>query len=169
MKLARCSSREPYECKKDWPDNCFVQAGNCGIVFDAKHEEGGYETAFFEAFPKYQQGSTFIRGEGKTIEEAEASAFAQHLRFKDCTHAEGYDARGYTNGCGFCKTCGMFASKVIPLTTHCVVCDALTQDAEDKHGNYYCDAHKDHIKQEDKHWVQIKLESMRDYLKTRTL
>ena len=58
-----------YECKYDWKDNCFVQCGDEGVVLD---KVDSYLTAFFEAFPK--EPKTFIRGEGKTIAEAEKQA-----------------------------------------------------------------------------------------------
>jgi hypothetical protein len=91
-KTARNSFDKPYDCLKDWPEDCFVQCGGDGIVFEEgsleetfKSEDGllktiatvigsptekkHYRTAFFEAFPK--KPSCFIRGEGTTIQEAE--------------------------------------------------------------------------------------------------
>lgn len=65
-----------------WPENCYVQWGDSGIVFTGGKgisEDinilSSYVTAFFEAFPR--DPDTFIRGEGTTIEEAERKAFAK--------------------------------------------------------------------------------------------
>lgn len=121
---------EDYACLKTWPQDCMVQCGGRGLVFPGGHLEkvlskktkdplkgltdaiadtDTYETAFFEAFPN--NPSTFIRGEGKTIEDAEASAWKQFQKFSACKGHE-YEKRGYKNGAGFCKNCGMFKSKV---------------------------------------------------------
>jgi hypothetical protein len=94
------------EPKCAWPDDCYVQWGDTGVVFRRKEHGGSYETAFFEAFP----GDTFIRGEGKTVAEAEAHAFAQFIRFSACSGHD-FERRNYTNGAGFCKHCGMFKGK----------------------------------------------------------
>lgn len=92
MKTARQSFGQPYSCKKPWDDDIFVQCGGNGIVLsqtdfqkilsDPKESldtlkaiageptnKKHYRTAFFEAFPK--KPNCFLRGEGKTIEEAE--------------------------------------------------------------------------------------------------
>ena len=118
----------------DWPEDCYVQWGSSGIVFTggkgmnydietiAKAISGdtesvkatvellkqSYNTAFFEAFPK--SPSTFIRGEGKTIEDAERQAFNKLTKYLACARHE-FERRGYTNGAGFCKHCGLFKSK----------------------------------------------------------
>ena len=99
MKTARRSfNKEPYNCLKPWPEDCFCQCGGNGVVFTDNSSMGElltnpkdqqeaikavlgeeskkthYKTAFFEAFPK--NPSCFIRGEGKTIEEAEENKVA---------------------------------------------------------------------------------------------
>lgn len=117
-----------------WPDDCYVQWGGDGIVFTGgggiekginiltgvlagQKESAGeamellknsYVTAFFEAFPT--EPKTFIRGEGSTIEEAEKQAFEQFQKHVSCPGHE-FERRGYTNGCGLCKHCGLFKSK----------------------------------------------------------
>lgn len=69
-----------------WPDDCTVQWGGRGVVFSGKET---YQTAFFEAFPA--DGSAgFLRGEGKTIEEAEADAFSQWERQAGCFRGRGH-------------------------------------------------------------------------------
>ena len=55
-----------YECKCAWPESCFVQGDNNGVVINTTEGKESYSTAFFEAFPK-EPFSTFIRGEGKDL------------------------------------------------------------------------------------------------------
>jgi hypothetical protein len=132
-------NHEGHEPCCAWPADCYVQWGSKGIVF---RRDGGktYQTAFFEAFPQ-----TFIRGEGATVADAERSAFAQFQRFQACAGHE-FERRGYTNGAGFCKHCGMFKSKVFAPTTTCSVCSEPTDysygvDA-DKVAHWYCENHE---------------------------
>lgn len=84
-----------------WPEDCMVQWGN-GII---------PATPFFEAFPT----GTFIRGEGATIDEAEAKAFAQYEREFLCDHLWGRQRPGrdvYLNGAGWCRKCGAFRGRM---------------------------------------------------------
>jgi hypothetical protein len=93
-----------------WPDDCMVQWGDRGVVISA---EGTRGTAFFEAFPKPEG---FFRGEGKTIAEAEAAAFAKYTRFMACAeHA--WSRRNYNNGGCFCRNCGVFMVVMHPVAT----------------------------------------------------
>lgn len=88
-----------------WPTDCKVQGGARGVVF---MDGDLYRTAFVEAFP-----GTFIRGEGKTIAEAEDACWAGYERLAACPHDRGFDRRDYVNGSGFCRACGTwFASDV---------------------------------------------------------
>lgn len=89
-----------------WPDDCYVQWGDKGVVGTAK---GSYITAFFESFPP----GTFIRGEGLHVAAAEQDAWKQYERILACPAHE-FERRGYTNGMGFCKHCGMSSSKAFP-------------------------------------------------------
>lgn len=119
---------EPYENKKPWPEGCATQCGGDGMVFmegtlkeafedpekavnaitgKTKH----YRTAYFEAFPR--KPSTFLRGEGATIEEAEEKAWEQYLKIVNCQEHI-FEKRGYTNGGGFCKNCNLFMSCFVP-------------------------------------------------------
>ena len=91
-----------------WPDDCMVQWGDRGLVLKAAG--GGYNTAFFEAFPK---GHGFIRGEGETIAAAEAAALVQFRKEAACVH--GWSRRSYTNGGGFCRNCGAFMTVFQPI------------------------------------------------------
>jgi hypothetical protein len=94
-----------------WPDGMFVQGGAHGVVLGPKP----YRTAFVEALtPKPL--STFIRGEGSTIAEAERACWAQYERVMACDgtgepHGP-FEPRHYENGAGFCARCGAWFSKV---------------------------------------------------------
>lgn len=93
-----------HDSPHDYGD-IFVQGGTSGLVF----VPGGtnYRTAFVEASPP----GSFIRGEGKTLTEADDACWAKLQRYLGCTTHE-WEARGYRNGGGFCKNCGQFGSKV---------------------------------------------------------
>lgn len=128
LRTARRTAQPPYICAHPWPDDCFVQSGDCGVVFSrgslddidtdpigvlerAKNvlsgdAATGYATAFFEAFPR--SPSTFIRGEGASVFQAEDAAWTKWVRYRSCAHAT-FKKRGYTNGGGFCVDCGMFS------------------------------------------------------------
>lgn len=101
-----------FEARHPWPENVYLQGGGLGAVLsgDGKH----YRTAFVEAFP----GETFLRGEGKTLEEAEDKAWAQYTRWADCDgsgepHGP-FERRKYTAGHGFCTRCGIWMMNVLP-------------------------------------------------------
>lgn len=128
----------PYECTFDWPADCFVQAGDNGIVFVLDGSGKDYRTAFFEAFPK--EPATFIRGEGKTIAEAESAAWSKYEKALACPGHE-FERRGYTNGLGFCKRCNMSLSHAFEPSTRCCVCAMPTNWTSDAKGLYYCEEH----------------------------
>jgi len=157
-KLARRTFNNPYTCLKDWPEECGVQAGDDGLVIGG--EEGAYTTAFFEAFPTCNGVGTFIRGEGATVEEAEAKAFEKFEKANACLHDKGWDRKGYTNGGAFCNGCGMFSGKVLEPTTRCVVCETPCNWTSDKEGNPYCKEHAHLIPQEMKSRLNIMFEEM---------
>lgn len=133
-----------YVAKYDWGDTT-LQGGNSGLVLT---EKGNYTTAFVEAFPKNLR--TFIRGEGKTISEAEDNAWQQYQRILNCDGHE-FERRGYRNGAGFCKKCDIFQSEVFEPTEKCVICNCNTYYTSDTDGNFYCENHKDQIPEE-KQW-----------------
>ncbi len=93
-----------------WPDDCKIQGGSSGIVFSKTKDT--YKTAFFEAFPK--NPSTFLRGEGATIAEAEENCWKQYEVMTGCSHSSGFERRKYRNGSGFCVDCGTWFSNVFP-------------------------------------------------------
>lgn len=128
-----------HELLHAWPDDCFVQGSSKGLVF----VRGGanYYTAFVEAFPR--NPDTFIRGEGEDMPAAEDAAWKKYLAVTGCPHTSGYDRRGYRNGAGFCKDCGMFKSNVFDLAeigSVCSVCGIGTYWTL-KGGLLYCEQH----------------------------
>lgn len=102
--LSKILGRDPeYQPTCAWPEDCTVQWGH-GIV---------PQTPFFEAFPK----GTFIRGEGKTIADAEKDAFDQYQRDMACEHVWGRYRPGrqtYLNGAAFCRKCDGFRGSMFP-------------------------------------------------------
>lgn len=98
-----------HQPSQDWPPDCMVQWGGHGVV--VKQGGGGYRTAFFEAFP---QGGGFFRGEGASIEEAEADCLKRYQAFLTCP--EHRWSRGkYLNGGGICRHCKTFRSVFQPV------------------------------------------------------
>lgn len=109
-KTARTSFGPPYICRQSWPTECFVQCGASGVA------KGNYRTAFFEAFP-----DTFIRGEGKTIEQAELMAWEKYQLQLSCTSHD-YQRREDTEH-GVCSGCSRFEMFVFKPVHRCAVCD----------------------------------------------
>ena len=93
--IARNQRQEAWQPLKDWPSDTYVQWGGRGVVLRADDKGGSYSTAFFEAMPA---GGGFIRGEGKSIEEAEADAFSRFEK-EDACRPHRWGRRGYTNAC----------------------------------------------------------------------
>jgi len=93
-----------YEPRHDWPGDTLVQWGGNGVVLG----KNSYTTAFFEAFPDKSVTSAggFIRGEGKTIEDAEADAFAKFTKQDGCNHLWGREY--YRNSGQLCRHCRAF-------------------------------------------------------------
>jgi hypothetical protein len=134
MKTARKSFGPDYECKKEWPEEIFVQCGGSGVVFS---KEGNYSTAFFEAFPK--SPSCFLRGEGATIEEAEEKCWNSYQKILVCDHE--MERRDRKDGYGYCKHCS-YSSMVFEPLTKCCKCGKPSYKVKDYKGNFYCDKHK---------------------------
>jgi hypothetical protein len=95
-----------------------------------------YTTAFFEAFPK--KPSCFLRGEGKTIEEAEESCWNKYQKVLNCNHE--MERRDRTDGYGYCKHCS-YSSMVFEPLTKCCKCGKPTNFSKDYKGNWYCKKH----------------------------
>ena len=106
-----------YECQQVWPEDTFVQCGDSGLVLGNDKNEP-YITAFFEAFPK--NPSTFIRGEGKDLPEAELKAFEKFQKIKGCD--EHVYTRHGTSEHAKCTKCGLFTSHHFEPTHNCSVC-----------------------------------------------
>lgn len=148
-----------YECKFDWPISCTIQAGDKGVVFKSlekafenpietitivaatkkdkqpKKTNTYYTTCFFEAFP----ADTFLRGEGTTIEEAEAKCWAKYQKVTQCKAHEP-ERRNRRDGYGFCKHCGMGKMYFEPLET-CIICGVATYHFCDTDSKWYCKIH----------------------------
>lgn len=145
-----------YYPHHDWQDS-YVQWNDIGIVFT---KEGPYRTAFFEAFPtkefldkkkdifcgiqfyrcKRADVETFIRGEGRTIREAEENAWKELQIYLKCPKHE-FERRDYENGYGICKYCGMGRCDVIDPIYPCAECGKLTWYHKSKDGKWYCREH----------------------------
>jgi hypothetical protein len=81
----------------------LVQWGGNGVVLG----QNSYRTAFFEAFPDQSTAAGgFIRGEGKTIAEAEDDAFARFTKETSCRHLWGREH--YTNSGQLSRHCRAF-------------------------------------------------------------
>lgn len=153
---ARRSFGPDVECKHPWPDDCFVQCGGDGIVLPGGTMEsvlkkgdlepvidgyqgklpGAYRTAFFEAFPRTP--NLFLRGEGKTVLEAEDSCWRQFKLVLACQKHELYRTPGYTNGMATCKFCGMTGTFFEP-STNCKSCGKPTSYYRDSsRDDWYC-------------------------------
>ncbi len=172
--------KEGYACKHEWPEDCFCQAGSRGIVLPAggfekaitEPAEGvaviaqavtgqakapGYTTAFFEAFPK--NPDTFIRGEGATVEEAEAQCWEKYQRRINCPKHE-FERRDRVNGYCFCKHCNLSGMFMDPLF-FCTVCDEPTTHTADRHGQYYCERHTNRVPQFNKTKIHLMCDDLK--------
>lgn len=83
-----------------WPEGTFLQGGTPFF-------KGG-RVRFVEAFPP--EGG-FFRGDAPTVAEAETQCWDKYQRSVACPEHD-WDARGYTNGGGFCRRCGVFGTHV---------------------------------------------------------
>ena len=141
-----------YDSKYEW--DCGCQGGGKGIVlpsgsfdkiFDSDPLAGlvegmvdkeAYTTAFFEAFPN--KPKCFLRGEGKTIEEAEESCWNKYQKVLSCNHE--MERRKRTDGYGYCKHCS-YSSTVFEPLTKCCKCGEPTAYSQDYKGKWYCKKH----------------------------
>jgi len=163
-RYARRSFKDPYECVFPWPEDCFVQCGSNEMVmapgsfekvFESSDplreisENVSYMTVFFEAFPNdiIPGDSIFIRGEGKTIAEAEKKTWDMYVHYKACEHPA-YERRTHTNGGGFCMKCGMFNGHAFEPLTKCVICGKPTYFSFDVDNVPYCEEHTDQMPEE---------------------
>lgn len=140
--VIKMSMSGPWTSPHDYPPG-HIQGGEKGIVFSKK---GNYRTAFVEYFP--DENPTMIRGEGPTIEEADADLWEKFIRQESCPAHE-YEPRGYTNGAGFCKHCKRFSSKQFTAEELGQFCRECGVPTGVKEGYYYaetkdfaCEEHK---------------------------
>jgi hypothetical protein len=123
---------------------------------------GSYRTAFFEAFPRAPD--TFIRGEGKTVAEAEADAWRQFQRFTACKAHE-WERRDYRTGAGICRKCGQFGVQVFETTLDpCVVCardDNRASYGVDRLNRWHCEPCSRNIPEENKSEIHKMIDRMR--------
>lgn len=121
-----------YNCVQKWQERYFMQCGLNGTVIE---KERTYSTAYFQVF--ITNPKTFIRGEGKTIEDAEKIAWDQFQTFNNCPGHE-FERRGIRNGGGYCKHCGLFQVDAFNPSENCSICGTPTYWIKDKDGNWYC-------------------------------
>ncbi len=134
--------RTPYELIYPWPEDCLIHCSDGS-------------RPFFECYPRNPQ--TYMRVEGNTIEEAETKAWNRLVRYILCKEHE-FEARGYSNGAGFCKHCGMFGPSSIPPTDHCFKCGNLTWGSRDNQGQRWCEECRPGMPDERKTKIQLQCE-----------
>jgi hypothetical protein len=126
-----------YFVKHEWPDDAYLQGNDYGIVLS----KNSYETAFFEVFPKNPK--TFIRGEGKTLEEAETQAWKFYQKIINCSKHD-FVRRDESNH-GICKNCNLFMTEIFETCKKCPNCNKeayfFYQNPETKDEKYYCLEH----------------------------
>ncbi|MGE7622931.1 hypothetical protein ACQKMD_07700 [Viridibacillus sp. NPDC096237] len=86
MIIRNTNHKPQYDC------GVAIQGGDRGLVGT---REGTYITAFVEPFPK--NPNTFIRGEDKTVAEAETKSWEKYQRIINCSKLA-FERRGYKNG-----------------------------------------------------------------------
>lgn len=144
IKLSPLSNAGSHvDAKCAWPaSTVLLQGGTNGVVFD-RASGTSYRTAFVEAF----LDDSFYRGEGDSIEAAEAACWDKYVRTTACSGHE-WEARGYKNGAGFCKHCNKFESKRFTpeqLGLYCGYCQKPTfyGEATTTEGveEFFCEEH----------------------------
>jgi len=117
-----------YVTKYKWPEKTHLQFGTSGLVIG---KENSYTTAFFEAFPDVDGFGTFIRGEGRTPDEAETSSWEKYQKYLNCKeHSFSRNFRGKhrTDGFAICEHCGLKGSNILEPETKCEICDQKTSN-----------------------------------------
>lgn len=93
-----------------WPEGSGSQAGGGSI-------DGIGSAIFFEVFI---EGMSYIRGEGKTLIEAEKAAWDKYQVYMNCNHE--FERFGATSQLGKCKHCSMKKDKMFKMLTTCNSC-----------------------------------------------
>jgi hypothetical protein len=127
LSIIKMSSGTPVVSQFDWGQKTFVQGGGEGVVL-SRRNKNSYTTAFVEAFPSVGEFSTFIRGEGETVKEADVQCWEKYQRFLACPeHVWSREVHGTHRDDGYarCASCGLCASALEPETL-CTECDEPT-------------------------------------------
>jgi len=154
-----------WQLKQDWPEDCMVQWGETGMVFDSGSLDNAfsqedstnllseltkgflYMTAFFEAFPR-EPLNTFIRGEGDGLDEAEQDCWEKYERQMGC-HGHEYERGKYRGGQGKCKHCNHFKSDAFEPMDNCRVCGKPTHYSQDVNEEWVCKECEDKLPEEE--------------------
>jgi hypothetical protein len=138
-KIKISASPADYDSSHNYGD-AMVQGGHNGLVINSKDTSKSYRTAFVEAFID----NSFVRGEGETIKDADDACWAKVIKQRSCPKHE-FIPHSYTNGAGFCKHCGYFASGYFSgedLGQLCAVCgDGCLEFRIYKTERWYCTEH----------------------------
>jgi hypothetical protein len=124
--LVSSSLSKPYVAKYDWKKT-YIQGGDSGVVFCRGKS---YETSFIEVFPKIGKHSTFIRGEGASMREAEEAAMIKVKGAESCLEHEfsrKVSGSERTDGSGVCIKCNLFSSTALDPMTKCFLCNTPTK------------------------------------------
>lgn len=108
------SGEKEYHCQKEWADDVYLQCGSKGVVLK---KEGGYTTAFFEIFVS----GTYLRGEGKTIEDAETNVYEKYRPMLECKDHH-FEQVGHQDRDGVCSHCGFIKKECFKPSHECSVC-----------------------------------------------
>lgn len=132
-------TREEYKCKFKWPEKVQTQHGKKGIKVS---KNGNYTTAFFEVF-NINVTDSYIRGEGKTVEDAERKAFNRYDKMKECNEHDFRRVGETVNAqCILCNSCKYHFFE--PLEKFkCKICDqkSVRFRLPDGTQNVYCYQH----------------------------
>jgi len=116
-------TRYDYELKKRWRKG-FEFHIEYGSISSLGYKLG-YD--FSACFNEY-----VFKKSALTIEEAELLTYQDYrkklprLCKKNHKCSRNCDRRGYTNGCGFCKTCNLFVSNIFSIEQFCHGCKERT-------------------------------------------
>ena len=124
--------RTGVQTRHPWPEGLFIQGGKKGIPSNPQGDDDW--TAFVEVSPP----GTFLRGEGKTVAEAEDVCWARYQTMVGCpAHPQHgpFEARSYTNGAGFCTQCGTWFSRVCEPSLDYKINAAACQWVTDHYGD----------------------------------
>lgn len=111
-----------YSISCAWPEGTSIQGGR--VLREG--EDGLQHDLHFVEVSTPPHG--YFRAEAPTMAAAEQAAFARYQLSAQCPGHE-WQARGYTNGAGFCRHCGVFGSNVLTgeqLGQHCHTCGVGT-------------------------------------------